>query len=116
MATRLREEKRAPVKILLTAASHSSLRRRADAEVNGQRNYVLSFIDNHDEFHLYIDAKTHLPTQVDILEDDPLEGDSSYVLRYGDWRKSGAVMLPFSLRTELNGKASARGTDQIHPA
>lgn len=104
LATRLREEKRAPAKILLTAANHSSLRRRADADVNGQPNYVLSFIDNNDEFHLYIDAKTHLPTQVDILEDDPLEGDSSYVLRYGDWRKSGAVMLPFSLRTELNGK------------
>ena len=104
LATRRREEKRAPAKILLTAASQSSLRRRADADVNGQRNYVLSFIDNNDEFHLYIDAKTHLPTQVDILEDDPLEGDSSYVLRYSDWRKTGAVMLPFSLRTELNGK------------
>jgi glyoxylase-like metal-dependent hydrolase (beta-lactamase superfamily II) len=104
LATRLREEKRAPVKILLTAASHSSLRRRADADVNGQTNHVLSFLDNNDEFHLYIDAKTHLPTQVDILEDDPLEGDSSYVLRYGDWRQSGTVMLPYSLRTELNGK------------
>ena len=104
LATRLREEKRAPAKILLTAANQTSLRRRADAEVNGQRNYVLSFIDNNDEFHLYIDAKSHFPTQVDILEDDPLEGDSSYVLRYSDWRKSGAVMLPFSLRTELNGK------------
>ena len=31
--------------------------------------------------------KSHLPTQTDILEDDPLEGDSSYLLRYGDWRK-----------------------------
>ena len=104
LATRLREEKRAPAKILLTAANQTSLRRRADAEVDGQRNYVLSFIDNNDEFHLYIDAKSHFPTQVDILEDDPLEGDSSYVLRYGDWRKSGTLMLPFSLRTELNGK------------
>lgn len=104
LATRLREEKRAPTKILLTAASHNSLRRRADNDVDGQRNYVLSFVDNSDEFHLYIDAKTHLPTQVDILEDDPLEGDSNYVLRYGDWRKSGALKLPYSLRTELNGK------------
>ncbi len=58
LATRLREEKRAPAKLLLTAANQKSLRRRADAEVNGQRNYVLSFIDNNDEFHLYIDAKT----------------------------------------------------------
>ena len=60
--------------------------------------------------------KTDLPTQVDILEDDPLEGDSSYVLRYGDWRKSGTMMLPYSLRTELNGKAVTRGTGQIDPA
>jgi len=105
LATRLREEKRAATKILLTAAGQSSLSRVADVEVNGQRNFVLSFVDSNDEFHLYIDAKTHLPTQVDILEDDPLEGDSSYLLRYSDWRKIGAVMLPYSLRLDLNGKA-----------
>ena len=29
------------------------------------------------------------PTQTDILDDDPLEGDTSYLLRYGDWRKVG---------------------------
>ena len=91
MATRLREERRAPAKILLTAAAaQRTLRRLADAEVDGQRQQVISFIDNADEFQVYFDAKTHLPTQVDILEDDPLEGDSSYLLRYGDWRKVGA--------------------------
>ncbi len=105
MATRLREEKRAPAKLLLTAtAAQKTLRRLADTEIAGQRQQVISFIDGSDEFHLYVDAKTHLPTQVDILEDDPLEGDSSYVLRYGDWRKVGQVLLPFSLRLELNGK------------
>jgi hypothetical protein len=84
LATRMREEKRAPTKLLLVAASQKNLRRLADAEVGGQNNRVLSFTDSGDEFHIYLDAKTHLPSQVDILEDDPLEGDSSYLLRYGD--------------------------------
>lgn len=105
LATRMREEKRAPSKILLIAANQKNLRRLADAEVGGRNNQVLSFTDSGDEFRIYLDTKTHLPTQVDILEDDPLEGDSSYVLRYADWRKVDAVMTPFSLRYELNGRA-----------
>jgi glyoxylase-like metal-dependent hydrolase (beta-lactamase superfamily II) len=104
LATRLREEKRAPAKVLLVAAEQKNLRRLADTEVGGQINQVLSYTDGDAEFRIYLDAKTHLPSQVDILEDDPLEGDSSYLLRYGDWRKIGAVMTPFRLRYELNGK------------
>jgi glyoxylase-like metal-dependent hydrolase (beta-lactamase superfamily II) len=57
-----------------------------------------------DEFRIYIDAQTRLPAQTEILDDDPLEGDSSYMLRYGDWRKVDGVMLPFSLRYELNDR------------
>ncbi|HWH80445.1 MAG TPA: MBL fold metallo-hydrolase [Candidatus Binatus sp.] len=104
LATRMREEKRAPARLLLVAAAQQNLRRLADAEVGGQNNHVLSFSDSGDEFRIYLDAKTHLPSQVNILDDDPLEGDSSYLLRYGDWRKVGAVTLPFNLRYELNGK------------
>jgi hypothetical protein len=44
-------------------------------------------------------AQTRLPAQTEILESDPLEGDSSYMLRYGDWRKVDGVMLPFSCAT-----------------
>ena len=32
------------------------------------------------------------------------KGDSSYTVRYSDWRKIDSVMLPFSLRYELNGR------------
>ena len=104
LATRIREEKRAPAKLLLVAASQKSLRRLPDSEVSGQDNRLVSFTDSGDEFRIYFDAKSHLPAQVDILEDDPLEGDSSYLLRYGDWRKVGGVLMPFNLRYELNGK------------
>jgi len=105
LATRLREEKRAPVNLILAVTTNKSLRRLDDAELDGIKYRVVSFKDGTDEFRVYFDPKTHLPAQTDILEDDPLEGDSSYLLRYGDWRKVDQIMMPFSLRYELNGRA-----------
>ena len=104
LATRMREEKRAPIKLLLVAGAQKSLKRLADGEVGGVKHAVVSFKDGGDAFQVYFDPKTHLPAQVDILDYDPLEGDSSFLLRYGDWRKMDGVMMPFSLRYELNGK------------
>ena len=74
--------------LLLVAAKAKSAQRLPDTDVNGLSHRVIAFKDSGDEFRIYLDPKTHLPAQVDILEDDPLEGDSSYLLRYGDWRKS----------------------------
>jgi glyoxylase-like metal-dependent hydrolase (beta-lactamase superfamily II) len=105
LATRLREEQRNPPTLILGALNQKSLRHRGDAEVDGKRHAVVSFTEGGDEFRIYIDAATRLPAQTEILEDDPLEGDSSYTLRYDDWRKVDGVMLPFSLRYELNGRA-----------
>jgi glyoxylase-like metal-dependent hydrolase (beta-lactamase superfamily II) len=104
-ATRLREEQRNPARLILGALDRKSLRHLGYAEIDGKRHVVLSFSEGGDEFRVYIDPQTRLPAQTEILEDDPLEGDSSYMLRYGDWRKVDGVTLPFSLRYELNGKA-----------
>jgi glyoxylase-like metal-dependent hydrolase (beta-lactamase superfamily II) len=104
LATRLREEKRAPINLILTATGNKTLRRLADVERDGIKYRVVGFKDGKDEFHVYLDPKTKLPAQNDILEDDPLEGDSSFLLRYGDWRKVEKIMLPFTLRYELNGQ------------
>ena len=104
LATRLREEQRNPARLILVALRQKSLRHRGDTELDGKRHAVLSFSESGDEFRIYIDAQTRLPAQTEILEDDPLEGDSSYMLRYGDWRKVDGVMLPFNLRYELNGR------------
>ena len=103
--TRLREEKRAPVNLILAATANKTLQRLADAELDGVKYQVVSFKDGGDEFRVYLDPKSHLPAQTEILEDDPLEGDSSYLLRYGDWRKVDQIVMPFSLRYELNGRA-----------
>jgi glyoxylase-like metal-dependent hydrolase (beta-lactamase superfamily II) len=105
LVTRLREEKRAPVNLILAARASKSLQRLPDATVDGNKYRVVSVKDGGDDFRLYLDPKTNLPALVDILEDDPLEGDSSYLLRYADWRKTENIMTPFSLRYELNGRA-----------
>src|SRR5262249_30907937 len=86
-----------------------SLRRLPDLELDGNRYQILTFRDSGDEFRMYLDPNTHLPAQVEILEDDPLEGDSSYMLRYSDWRKTEGGMTPFGLRLELNGKPLQEG-------
>ena len=104
LATRMREEKRSPVQLIRLAAANKTLRRLVDVELNGTQHRVVAFSEAGDEFRLYLDPKTRLPAQVDILEDDPLEGDSSYLLRFADWRKADNVMMPFSLRLELNGR------------
>lgn len=103
-ATRLRDEKRAAAKLIILAAGQKSLRRLADSDVDGQKNRVVHFKDGDDEFRIYLDAKTSLPTQSEILDSDPLEGDTAYTLRYGDWRKVDGVNLPFTLRYEINGR------------
>jgi glyoxylase-like metal-dependent hydrolase (beta-lactamase superfamily II) len=105
LATRLREEQRNPARLILAALKQKSWRHRGDSDLDGKRHAVLSYTESGDEFRIYIDRQTRLPAQTEILEDDPLEGDSSYTLRYGDWRKVDGVMLPFGLRYELNGKA-----------
>jgi glyoxylase-like metal-dependent hydrolase (beta-lactamase superfamily II) len=104
LVTRLREERRAPAKVILVALGQKTLKRLPDAELDGKNHRVLAFKDREQEVRIYLDPLTKLPAQVEILEDDPLEGDSRFALRYGDWRKVEKVMTPFSLRYELNGK------------
>src|SRR5262249_8710758 len=91
-------------KLILTALNSKTLKRLNDVECDGKTCIVVSFSQGGDDFRIYIEAQTRLPAQTEILEDDPLEGDSSYMLKYGDWRKADGVMLPFSLRYELNGR------------
>ncbi len=103
LASRLREERRTPARIILTAPRQKSVKRLPDARLDGKPQRVLAFQDKGEEFRLYLDPRTNLPTQVEILEDDTIYGDSRYTLRYADWRRVDGMMMPFSLRYEING-------------
>ena len=106
LATRLREEQRNPARLILVALKPEEFaaprrhraRRQTPLRCCHLPKAAMSFVSMSM-------PQTRLPAQTEILEDDPLEGDSSYMLRYGDWRKVDGVMLPFSLRYELNGRA-----------
>ncbi len=105
LASRLREEKRAAARLIVTALEHKNLKRLADAALGRKVHPVIAFEDGGDEFRVYFDPKTKLPVQTEILEDDPIEGDSRYTLGYSDWRRQAdGVLVPFALRYELNGK------------
>jgi hypothetical protein len=102
-ASRLREERRAAVTIVLNALGNASLTRLPDSEVEGSAQHVLSFESEGEEFRVYLDVQTKLPTQVDILEHDTIYGDSRFTLRYADWKPVDGIMVPFELRYEING-------------
>ncbi len=89
---------------MLTALGRASLTRLPDTEVEGLPQRVLSFDNDGEEFQIYLDVRTKLLTQVDILEHDPIYGDSRYTLRYADWQSVDGIMVPFDLRHEINGK------------
>ncbi len=103
LMSRLREERRAAVKIVLIALEQPSLTQLPDSEVDGTTQHVLAFESEGEEFRVYIDAGTKLPTQVDILEHDTIYGDSRFTLRYADWQPVDGIMVPFDLRYEING-------------
>lgn len=104
LASRLREERRAAAQVLLTALASKDIKRLPDRERNGRRHRVIGFQDGGNEFEFYLDTETRLPAQVAILENDPVYGDSRFVLRYGDWRQVDGLMIPFLLRYEINGR------------
>ena len=104
LASRIREEQRSATALVLTALGRASLTRLPDTEVEGLPQRVLSFDDDGEEFQIYLDVRTKLLTQVDILEHDPIYGDSRYTLRYADWQSVDGIMVPFDLRHEINGK------------
>src|SRR2546427_2901114 len=53
LATRLREEKRSPVSLIVLANANKSLKRLSDANIDGNPCRVVSFKDSGDEFQLY---------------------------------------------------------------
>lgn len=103
LASRLREERRAVANIVLAALGQASLTRLPDTELDGKPQRVLAFKNQGEDFRVYVDLQTKLPTEAEIIEEDSIYGDSRFTLRYADWRPVDGVMLPFQLRYEING-------------
>jgi glyoxylase-like metal-dependent hydrolase (beta-lactamase superfamily II) len=112
IAARHKELSRSAVSVLLNALSRSSsLLRLMDQMIYGRPHYVVSYDDNGQLVIIAIDAQSRLLTKVEFLEDDPLYGDTHNELFFADWRRVGALMLPFQLTYRINGQVVM--TEQI---
>jgi len=105
IAARRKELSRSPVSVLLNALTRSSsLLRLADQMIYAHQHYVVSFEDNGQFVIIALDAQSRLPSKVEFLEDDPLDGDTDNELFFADWREVGALKLPFELTYRVNGQ------------
>ena len=95
-AARIRDIKRMPVRVLLTASEAPGLTRLPDETSPGYARQVLEYQDSGLQVRLRIDPATHLPASVAYFEDDPIFGDTWNEFIWSDWRDVGGVRLPYS--------------------
>jgi len=106
-AARIRDIKRMPVRVLLTASEAPGLTRLPDETVDetsggGAARQVLEYRDSGLQVRLRIDPATHLPASVAYFEDDPILGDTWNEVTWSDWKDVAGVQLPYSLKLHLN--------------
>src|SRR5881628_452836 len=102
-ATRLRDMRRMPIRILYTAKNAADLTREPD-KIDGKVTInVLHFTDGGQPVELQLDSFNKLPIRVIYTEDDPIYGDTLNELAFFDWRDYNNVRLPQTQATFLNG-------------
>lgn len=69
-----------------------------EASVSGQPHWVISLKDAFQPFRLYVNQRTGLVTQLETEEEDPMWGDATITVEFGDWETVGGVKMPFQLR------------------
>ncbi|HEY6622066.1 MAG TPA: MBL fold metallo-hydrolase [Steroidobacteraceae bacterium] len=68
-----------------------------DATVSGQAHWVVSLQDAFQPIRLYINKRSGLVTQLQTEEEDPMWGDATITVEFGDWETVGGVKMPFQL-------------------
>jgi glyoxylase-like metal-dependent hydrolase (beta-lactamase superfamily II) len=103
LATRLRDVRRMPLRVLYTAKNAPDLTREAD-KVEGKNTInILHYKDGGQAVELQLDNYNKLPLRVIYTEDDPIYGDTLNELAFFEWRDYSGVRLPQTIATFLNG-------------
>src|SRR5262245_42791857 len=103
LATRLRDVRRLPVRLLQTAKSGSDLNRIEDKKESGKTVHVIRYKDGDLPVEVHFDSFNKLPLRVIYTEDDPIYGDTLNELAYSEWRDYNGVRLPQVMAVFLNG-------------
>src|SRR5437879_3867698 len=102
-ATRLRDMRRMPLRLLYTAKNSADLTREPD-KIDGKVTInVLRFKDGSQPVELQLASFNKLTLRVIYTEDDPIYGDPFNELTFVDWRDYNGVRLPQTQAIFLNG-------------
>jgi len=103
LASRLRDMRRLPVRLLYTAKNAADLTRVEDKKENNATLHVIRYKDGNLPVEVHFSSYNKLPMRVIYTEDDPIYGDTLNELAFADWREYSGVRLPQTTATFLNG-------------
>jgi glyoxylase-like metal-dependent hydrolase (beta-lactamase superfamily II) len=94
----------APLRLLQTASMKPSAAHvESDQIYDGRPHHVVTLSDGALPVRLFIDASTDLISKVETVEDDPILGDTTVEVVFGDWRGVNTTKFPFALTYEVQG-------------
>ena len=103
LATRLRDVRRLPIRLLYTAKSAADLTRVEDKKEGNATIHIIRYKDGNLPVEVHFDSFNKLPMRVIYTEDDPIYGDTLNELAFADWRDYNGVRLPQTMALFLNG-------------
>jgi glyoxylase-like metal-dependent hydrolase (beta-lactamase superfamily II) len=103
MATRLRDLRRLPVRLLHTAKSAAELTRVEDKPEGKTTTHVIRYKDGNLPVEVHFDSFNKLPMRVIYTEDDPIYGDTLNELAFAEWRDYNGIRLPQTMAFFVNG-------------
>jgi glyoxylase-like metal-dependent hydrolase (beta-lactamase superfamily II) len=103
LATRLRDLRRLPIRLLYTAKAAPELTRIDDRKTDSGTIHVIRYKDGNLPVEVHFDSFNKLPLRVIYTEDDPIYGDTLNELAFADWRDYGGIRLPQTMALFLNG-------------
>jgi len=103
LATRLRDLRRLPVRVLHTAKNAADVTRSEDRTEGNVKLEIVRFKDGDLPVELHFNSFNKLPVRVIYMEDDPIYGDTLNELAFAEWREYGALRLPQTMAFFVNG-------------
>jgi glyoxylase-like metal-dependent hydrolase (beta-lactamase superfamily II) len=103
LATRLRDMRRVPIRLLYTAKNSPELTRVEDKKEGNGTIHIIRYKDGNLPVEVHFDSFNKLPKRVIYTEDDPIYGDTLNELAFSDWREYGGIRLPQITAVFLNG-------------
>jgi glyoxylase-like metal-dependent hydrolase (beta-lactamase superfamily II) len=108
-------QRRLPSLILRTALQRdATLRYLGEDTVNGSNHHVITFVHvDGVQMALYVDAKTNLITKYELIYPDTVTGDEASEIYFGEYRKTGALLVPSVFLWKLAGDVTAKWTYDV---